>query len=72
MMVPLPNCFSIWASAACSALAFSALAAAFCADVAAVGLTAMSMIFSFLNQLLTKFSQIIYQHHCLVCWMLEQ
>jgi hypothetical protein len=28
MIVPLPNCFSIWASAACRALAFSLLALA--------------------------------------------
>jgi hypothetical protein len=43
MMVPLPNCFSIWASATCKALAFSVLA-----EVTA--LTAVSMEISLKNK----------------------
>src|SRR5471032_371253 len=36
MIEPLPNCFSIWARAACKALAFSAFSAGVCATGAAL------------------------------------
>ncbi|MNT34430.1 hypothetical protein D3C72_1704120 [compost metagenome] len=64
MIVPLPNCFSIWASAAARALAFSV----FTGNAGLVPLTATSMRNSLKNNRLDGCTAL----RLITGWMLEQ